>query len=47
MFAICAEAIIYLVLYNLHDCTFKFSLLMSIDAYYIAKLNIASFYKAL
>ena len=22
-FAICVEAIIYLLLYNLHDCTFK------------------------
>ena len=23
VFAICIEAIIYLLLYNLHDCTFK------------------------
>ena len=27
VFLICVEAIIYLLLYNLHDCTFKFSLL--------------------
>ena len=25
VFAICAEAIIYLLIYNLHDCTFKVS----------------------
>ena len=25
VFAICVEAIIYLLLYNLHDCTFKYS----------------------
>ena len=24
LFVICVEAIIYLLLYNLHDCTFKF-----------------------
>ena len=24
VFVICAEAIIYLLLYNLHDCTFNF-----------------------
>ena len=27
VFLICVEAIIYLLLYNFHDCTFKFSLL--------------------
>ena len=25
VFIICVEAIIYLLLFNLHDCTFKFS----------------------
>ena len=33
VFVICAEAIMYLLLYNLHDCTFKIkeSLLISRD----------------
>ena len=31
MFLICVEAIIYLLLYNLHDCTFKIELFMKIN----------------
>ena len=27
VFVICVEAIIYLLLYNLHDCTFNFTVL--------------------
>ena len=31
VFAICAEAIIYLLLYNLHDYTFKFTIITKIS----------------
>ena len=31
VFAICAEAIVYLLLYNLHDCTFKCTIVTKIS----------------
>ena len=35
MFVICAEAIMYLLLHNLHDCTFKLNNLHYDMAYFI------------
>ena len=40
---ICVEAIIYLLLHNLHDCTFKFSQLIEIIMDNIFKKNFARF----
>ena len=39
VFVICVEAIIYLLLYNLHDCTFKIATLFSI-ATLISTINL-------
>ena len=36
VFVICVEAIIYLLLYNLHDCTFKVVFIKK-EAFYGAK----------
>ena len=33
IFVICVEAIIYLLLHNLHDCTFNISILLFVDTY--------------
>ena len=32
VYVICAGAIIYLLLYNLHDCTFKFLQIITFDS---------------
>ena len=34
MFVICDEAIIYLLLYNLHDCTFKVACVVDIKLFF-------------
>ena len=38
VFVICVEAIIYLLLYNLHDCTFK---IKRINIHFFSKENMA------
>ena len=34
VYVICAEAIIYLLLYNLHDCTFKYIFAPAVTLWY-------------
>ena len=43
VFVICVEAIIYLLSYNLHDCTFKCVNLINVD-YRMAKSDVFLIY---
>ena len=41
-FAVCLKAVIYLLLYNLHDCTFKINRVVSTNWAYQKERNFAS-----